>query len=348
VTSPGPIYHLALRDIHAEARASFRVHAGWSLPAHYGDAELEYRALRERAAVLDRSARSRIIVSGTDALDLLAGTFEGHLDELDEGRSMRAVRLDGRGEIRDLVLVARTGGIAYLVSGEPGQRAETLAALLERQRVDFDVRVDDRTENTCMIAIAGPAAASAFQEHLAEALPARLQLLHCVTFEFHGFRTLVIRTSDTGEDGFEMMVAPAVAQHVVETLRAAGLPLAGLDAQETARIEVCIPAFVPDLEVGLSPGEAEIDSLLEVAGGRARWDLAAVLVEPAEAAVTGAALSSAGEAAGQLRSATFSPALGSAIGLAVVEARFATPGRTLDAENGRATIVAKPFLRRRV
>jgi aminomethyltransferase len=347
MTQPGAVYHLALRELHAAAGAVFEVRSGWMQPARYSGLEAEHRAIRTVAAAFDRSARSRFLVSGTDAGELLAATFAGHVDELEEGRAMCTVRLDGSGEIRDLVLIARTGGIAYLVSGEPGQRHETAEALQSSRKPDFDVRIDERTESTCLVGVAGPRAADVFSANLAEALPARLQLLHCVAFEFHGFRALATRTSDVGEDGFELMVAPAVAQHIFETLTAAGVPLAGLHALETARVESCIPAFDPDLETGLSPGEAGLDAVMDVPAGRGRWALSAMMLEAESVPAAGTVVRAEGRRVGELRSVVRSPLLGGAIALAVVERAVAAPGTTLDASGTAATIVAKPFYRRR-
>ncbi|MGH2633207.1 MAG: hypothetical protein ACRDG3_07340, partial [Tepidiformaceae bacterium] len=76
--------------------------------------------------LIDRSQRSRLLVTGTDASVVLGQVFAGYLDELEEARAVRAVALDQQGIIRDVAVVARTGAIAYLVIGEPGQRAETL------------------------------------------------------------------------------------------------------------------------------------------------------------------------------------------------------------------------------
>ena len=116
------VYHLALRDLHSQAGGVFGLAQGWSLPMHYGDAEAEHAALRSHAGILDRSHRSRFLVTGTDALDVLRAVFAGHVEDLEEGRAMRTVALDDTGNIRDLVLIARTGGIAYLVTGEAAQR----------------------------------------------------------------------------------------------------------------------------------------------------------------------------------------------------------------------------------
>jgi aminomethyltransferase len=346
MTEPRRLFHLALRDVHRAAGATFETRGEWSLPGHYGDPAAEHTAIREAAAILDRSHRSRFMVTGTDAHVVLGRVFAGHVDELEEGRAMRTVALDSRGLISDLVLIGRTGGIAYLVSGEPGQRAGTRSRIEDAADPGFDVRIDDRTETTCQLALTGPSAAEVAREHLSDALPRRLQPLHCLAFELHGFRSLVTRASDTGEDGFEFVLAPAVAQHVIAVLRAAGVPFAGHLAQEVARVETCIPAFAPDIETGLTPAEADLDVLLDVPGGMQARILSAILVD-GDPVPSGTALKSDGLVVGEVRSClrAFTPA--AAVGLAIVDAQHALPGATLDADGIPCTIVAKPFYRRR-
>ena len=347
MTSPERLYHLALRELHTTAGATFVVRDGWSLPGSYGDPRAEHAALRGSAAVFDRSERSRLLVTGTDAMDVLAAVFAGHVNELEEGRAMRTVRLDEAGAIRDVVLIARTGGIAYMVSGEPGQRYETFEQLRGAVQADFDAKVDDRTESTCLIGLAGPAAGDAARTQLSAALPARLQTLQSLTFEFHGFRTMVTRTSDTGEDGFEFMVAPAVAQHMIDTLRGAGIALAGHVALECARVEACVPAFEPDLAPGLSPAEADLDVLLGIPGGREERILSALIVDGDGVPGVGAAITMEGRGVGEMRSCLRSFALNATIGLGIIDTREALPGRTFSVAGAAASIVAKPFLRRR-
>lgn len=344
---PERLYHLALRDLHMAAGGVFHRSRGWMVPAHHGDLHAEHRAIREQAAILDRSARSRLMVTGTDAAVVLDAVFAGHMHEVEEGRSVRTVSLDESGSIADLVLIARTGGIAYLVSGEPDRRFDTLGRLRAAVQADFDVRIDDRTETTCQVGLAGPAAEQVARERLSEGLPARLQPLHNVTFEFHGFRTLAMRTSDTGEDGLEFVLAPAVAQHVIETLRAAGIGMAGDLAQEVARVEACIPAYSPDLETGLSPAEADLDVLLDVPGGREGRILAALLLDTPDAVPAGTPVLVAGEVVGEVRSSVRSISLDASVALAVIHQHAALPGTEMEVDGGRASVVAKPFYRRR-
>ncbi|MEX0783143.1 MAG: glycine cleavage T C-terminal barrel domain-containing protein [Dehalococcoidia bacterium] len=346
MTSLESTFHLALKEIHAAAGASVAKRHGWLLPVHYGDMEREYHALREQAAVADRSHRSRIMVTGTDAAELLGAAFAGHPGELEEGRARRAVWLDGEGRIGDLVLIARTGGIAYLVAGEPARRFETVAQLQGARGADWDVRIDDRTESTCLLSLAGPRAAEVVERFLSDALPARLPTMMAAAFEFHGFRALAMRASATGDDGFEFMLAPAVAQHLIETLAQAGIVLAGDDALEVARVEACIPAFEPDLEPRLTPAQADLDVLLEVDGGDQSAILAGVILD-GDPVRTGTAISIDGRPVGQVRSCVRSPGLNATIGLALLDAANALPGTPLDASGIAGTIVAKPFYRRR-
>lgn len=346
MTEQQSIYHLALRELHEGNGASFAVRSGWSLPMHYGDPRAEYDALRSAAVVYDRSYRTRFMVSGTDAEEVLSAAFAGHIGDLDEGRSLRTVALDETGNIRDIVLISRTGGIAYQVVGEPTQRQQTLARLQSAVGPDYDVRIDDRTDTTCLIGIAGPTAADAVARHLSDQLPPRLPLLHSAVFEYHGFRMMAVRASDIGEDGFEFVVAPAVGQHLIELLGEAGVPLLGFEAFETARVETCTPAYVPDLEPGLSPAEADIDTLLGIPGGAEGRILSAVLLE-GEAAATGTPVTHEGRNVGEVRSSLHSLALNAPVALAIIEASVALPGAALDVGGVPGTIVAKPFYRRR-
>jgi aminomethyltransferase len=341
------VFHLALRDMHASLGANFGVVDGWSLPMDYGDVVREHSAIRDGVALFDRSHRSRFIVSGTDALDVLRDVVAGHVGELEEGRSMRSVVLDDQGRIRDVVLIARTGGISYLAIGEPGQRDETLVRMEQAIQPDFDARVDDRTESTCLLGIAGPMAADFAGRHLGDALPSRLPSMHAATFEFHGFRTLAMRTSDTGEDGFELMLAPAVMQHLLEALLGQGAMLAGHRAQDIARIEACIPAFRPDLEKGLTPAQADLDTLLDIPGGEEGVILSALLIDTEELLETGMPVVAEGMRVGEVRSAARSPRLDATMALAVIDQQYALPGVSLTVEGSGAAVVGKPFLRRR-
>ena len=341
----GPVYHLALREHYTGAGAHFEVRRGWSLPAHFGDADGEYGMLRRRAVLFDRSHHSRFVVSGTDAGVVLGEVFGSPAGELEEGRSLRAVSLRD-GLIDDLVLVSRTGGISYIVVGEPERRFVTYERLKQAVRANFDASIDDRTESTCLFALAGPESGAIAARHLGEGLPSRVRFLQNSAFEAHGFRSLAIRAADTGDDGFLLMLAPAVAQHLVGEM-ASDAPMAGECAFEIGRVEACVPAFDPDLTPGISPAEADLESLLDAPGGSRRWLLSAVIIDGEKPVVSGAPVVEEGRNAGEMRSSVYSPGLRATIGLALLDPALATPGTQLSLPGRGLTVAAKPLHRRR-
>ncbi len=341
------INRLALHAVHESLGATFRLRAGWRLPESYGDSEDEYARLRSNAVAFDRSDRTRLLVSGTDAGAVLGAVFGDAAGELEEGRAVRAASLDARGRIADLVLVARTGGIAYIVMGEPGRGAATMAMLEDAVGEGYDVAIQDRTAITCLVGIAGPGAAEAAAQHVNEGLPPRLPSMHASPFEFHGYRALAIRTSSVGEDGFELMVAPPVAEHLLGLLQASGVGLAGAGAQEIARIEAGVPAFTPDLETGLTPAEAGLSEVLGLPSDEPARVLSALLFEGAEVPPVGTPALADEQVVGELRSCARSFALDAAAGLAILNRNRSHPGTAISVGGARALVAQTPLYRRR-
>ncbi len=341
------INRLALHAVHEALGASFALHAGWRLPETYGDSEDEYARLRSNAVAFDRSDRTRLLLSGTDAATVLEAVFGQAAGELEEGRALRAVALDAGGRIADLALVARTGGIAYIVMGEPGRGAATLSMLEAAVGEGYDVVIQDRTATTCLVGIAGPGAAEAAAQHVNEALPPRLPSMHAAPFEFHGYRALAIRTSSLGEDGFELMVAPPVAEHLLGLLRGAGVGPAGMAAQEVGRIEAGVPAFTPDLETGLTPAEAGLSEALGLLPEEPSRLLSALLFEGNATPPVGAPALAGEQVVGELRSCAHSFALDAAAGLAILNLNQSQPGTAITVGGENALVAQKPLYRRR-
>ena len=341
------INRLALHAVHEALGATFELRGGWRLPETYGDSEDEYARLRSNAVAFDRSDRTRLLLSGTDAGTVLEAVFGREAGELEEGRAVRAAALDAMGRIADLALIARTGGIAYMVMGEPGRGATTLAMLEGAVGEGYDVVIQDRTATTCLVGIAGPGAAAAAAQHVNEALPPRLPSMHAAPFEFHGYRALAIRTGGVGEDGFELMVAPPVAEHLLGLLQSAGVGLAGMAAQEVARIEAGVPAFAPDLDTGLTPAEAGLSAALGLPLEEPPRLLSALLFEGDRTPPVGTPALAEEQVVGELRSCARSFALDAAAGLAILNLDRSHPGTAISVGGESALVAQKPLYRRR-
>jgi glycine cleavage system aminomethyltransferase T len=144
------------------------------------------------------------------------------------------------------------------------------------------------------------------------------------------------------------MASPAAAQALVEHLAESGARLAGRDAWDMARVEAGIAAMHPDLDGGLTPGEAGLDRLFNVAGGGGdRRMVGLIFGDEATVHAPGTPLEREGQVVGTLRSCVPGPTIGSIIALAVVEQHHATAGARVTVADDTATIVTLPFLRRR-
>ncbi|HJP41543.1 MAG TPA: hypothetical protein QGF35_07535 [Dehalococcoidia bacterium] len=170
---------LPLNDLHSSKGARFAEVASWLIVEDYREPEAELAKMRESSVILDRSHRSRFMVTGPDAAGLLNRATAGTLKQLSEGQTIRACIVDSAGRISDLLLISQTGAISYLVSGEPGRRRKTAAQLGESLSPDLEVKFEDRTESTCSLAIEGPASSQFLSAQIGDDLDRTLSPFHC-------------------------------------------------------------------------------------------------------------------------------------------------------------------------
>ena len=309
---------LPLRSAHEASGAQFAATNGWNLPQAYSGGEiLEYKALREAAAITDRTDRTRLMVTGTDAVDVLDRVFDGHIRELDEGRSMKTFCVDGLGRVSDLITLSRSGGIAYLLEGEAGRSAATRDLLAGASEDDFDFRMDERSETTCSLAIIGPDGGKAVAKFVSPDVPRYLRPGHLLAFEFHGFRSSVTLAQEA-LPRFEFVLAPQVASHLWEAATSAGLAAAGFAATEIVRIEDGRPAWIPDLSGGATPEEAGLRP------GSSQRSLKRLLIEGDQPLESGARVELSGATIGQVTSSIWSQKLDGTAALALIESSKAT------------------------
>ncbi len=126
-----------------------------SVAAHYGDPYAEQRALASGAALVDRSNREVVRISGPDRLSWLNSLSSQKLDVLAPGTPSQTLLLDPQGRVEHhLTLV--DDGEAVWAHVEPGAAAE-LVAFLEKMRFMLRVEVADLTSDYAVISVAAPA-----------------------------------------------------------------------------------------------------------------------------------------------------------------------------------------------
>jgi aminomethyltransferase len=337
--------------------------AGWSMPVQYTSIVEEHTAVRQAAGLFDVSHMGQIHLRGPAALAAAERLVTRPLASLKPGRVRYALLCNENGGVVDDVTVYRLAESAVLLVVNAANVQKDLAWV--RGHVPPDAQVVDRSAETGLLAIQGPAAA----ETLARASDPGVSALRRFRFEHRevaGRAALVSRTGYTGADGFEIYCGAGDVEHVFETLLAEGKPLglvpAGLGARDTLRLEAALPLYGHELDDRSSPLEARLDRFVDLEGRdfvgadaiRRRRDaghprlLAGFQLEARGFARAGYPVTVGGETVGAVTSGGPSPTLGTSIGLAYVPPKLAEIGANFDVTiRGRATpacVVPTPFV----
>jgi aminomethyltransferase len=367
--APSTLRRTPLYDRHVAAGAKLVEFAGWEMPVQYSEGvRSEHMAVRERCGIFDVSHMGQIEVSGSTAAEdgaqacaLLQRLLSNDVSEIRVGGSQYSVLCDEDGGVLDDLFTYRVEPDRYLTVTNASNHAHDLAWFRTRADAEqLDAHVRDRIEDYAMLAVQGPLAREIVQAISDSPLPARMT---AATRRLAGADVLVCGTGYTGEEGVELLVAPADAPGLWDELCHRGATPAGLAARDTLRLEACFHLYGNDLSIERSPIEAGL-------GWCCREDtgfIGADAIRAARAAGVGGTsdklvafmLDGPGIArqgnqvigGGEVTSGTLSPCLNAGIGLAYVPAECSAVGTPLQIDvRGRvrdAHVHAKPFITKR-
>ncbi|HYP01616.1 MAG TPA: hypothetical protein VER76_15605, partial [Pyrinomonadaceae bacterium] len=258
---------LALEEMHRERGAAFAERAGWMLPVNYGDARAEYEAVRGAAGVaavglIDLSARARIEVGGTEAVQFLNGLITNDVKTLPAGTWMHAAFPNVQGRLLARVRVARPGDeLGFLIDTEPATH-EKVFQTLQRFTLAGDFRVKDVSAETVQFSLQG-AGARARIESVLGSTPAQFegerQSAAVVSWRDECLVT-ILRATHTGEDGYDLVCVAGRGAAMWDALNEAGARAVGFDAFEVLRVEAGEPRYgvdVTDTNVVLEAGHED-------------------------------------------------------------------------------------------
>jgi aminomethyltransferase len=372
-----------LHDVHAALGASFTDFAGWEMPVRYSSDLVEHHAVRTKSGLFDLSHMGEIVVVGPEADAALDYALAGRLSAIALGQAKYTLLLARDGGVIDDLVVYRTGEDRFMVVANAANREVVVAELLERT-APFDVEVYDESDDVALIALQGPDALEVLLETPGfgiqgpgndhedfETAIRELKYYRAVAAEYEGGPVLVARTGYTGEDGFELYVAPERAAGLWRAISETGGPRVvpcGLASRDTLRLEAGMPLYGHELGRDTFPVQAGLGRVVALAKegdfvGRAgieqgpRADapvLVGLRAEGRRAARAGYAVHSGtaedAPGVGVVTSGVLSPTLGHPIAMAFVHPDHAEPGTVLavDVRGTRieASVVPLPFYKR--
>lgn len=339
--------------------------AGWSLPTQYSGVMEEHRAVRRAAGLFDVSHMGEIEVTGPGSEAFLQSLTPNDVSKLAPGRAHYSGLLTEDGTYVDDLLVYRLGIAEFLLVVNAANREDDFAWVSERAPADVTVR--DRSDDYALLALQGPAAVGILQP-LCDTDLSALKYYRFAQGSVAGRPALVSRTGYTGEDGFELYVAPADASPIwdrlLETGEPSGLVPAGLGARDTLRLEACMALYGHEIDRQTTPFEAGLDWVVKLDAGEFLGRAALVRqrergperklvgfeVVARGIARQGHPVLIGGDVVGAVTSGTHSPTFEKALGMAYVPTAQALAGTEIEIEvRGRrlpAVIADMPFYRR--
>jgi glycine cleavage system aminomethyltransferase T/glycine/D-amino acid oxidase-like deaminating enzyme len=310
----------------------------WDRPSWVDWSVAEQRATREAVAVFDQTSFSKYVVLGSGAEQALQWLCTADV-AVPVGRAVYTGMLNARGTYESDVTVTRTGPQEYFVVSSAATTDRDVDWMRRHVPPGCAASVVDVTSAYAVFGVMGPRSAELLSALSRDGFDD-------AAFPFGTSREVRIgsatvratRITYVGELGWELYVPCDLAVGVYEDLFGAGqqrgVVPAGYYAIEAMRLEKGYRAFARELTTDLGPVEAgllfacklgtEVDFLgrgaVEAARSRpaARRIVSIVLDDPAAYLWGGELVLRDGVPVGQVTSAAWGAALGSAVGLALI------------------------------
>jgi folate-binding protein YgfZ len=207
----------------------------------------QYRVLREGAGLLDRSARGKLLLTGSELVDYLQGQITNDLEATEPGTGCYAALLDRKGHMQADMRVLRLADGVWLDT-EPDS-VGTLMRHLSMYKVGRDVEISDLGGERAILSLIGPEAPA-----IAGAGPLPPEHAHREV-EVGGIRSRAVAT----DLGLDLICDPSEADGLRAALCAAGAAPVSEEAAEIVRVESGRPRFGREMTTATIPQEAGIE-----------------------------------------------------------------------------------------
>lgn len=351
-----------LDEVHRLAGAKMVPFGGWEMPVSYPSGTLEeHRSCRHDAVMFDVSHLGTVRVTGPGAFAVLQRTFTNDLSKIAPGRAQYTHLLAVDGSVLDDIIVWWIDEEHFDVmpnASNTDRITGVLASSAQRSDVGA-VDAVDVTAERAIIAVQGPLA----RERIAAVVPGAsgVKRFRVEAIDWRGVALTVAGTGYTGEDGVEIAVPIERCKELWDALAASEIIPAGLGARDTLRLEAGLPLHGHELGEGISSLQADLgwvvawdkgefpgrDALVAERERGVSRVLRGLAVEGRRPAREGAVVLLNGSTIGSVTSGNFSPELGHAIALALVDPAITVGTQVeLDVRGSRiaARVVDLPFV----
>ena len=362
------ISQIPLHAFHVEHKARFVNFGGWNMPVQYSGILEEHKAVREAAGLFDVSHMGEFQVYGVDAAHFLDRLLVNTISGIAVGKAVYSPMCTEDGGVVDDLIVYRTAEDVFLVCVNAGNIEKDFSWFIQQaEKWALDVQIENHSENYALLAVQGPKAEAILQSAGFDSVD-KIKKFEHIASKFSGGHIRICRTGYTGEDGFEIYVAPELAEKLIRLLvekgASFGMQLCGLGCRDSLRLEAGYPLYGHELSNEITPLEAGLDwtvkfqkedfigkkALKQQKDGEIARRVIYFILEGRRIAREGTEVIEAdGKPVGKVLSGTLSPMLGSPIGSALIAAESGGKPLFVDLRGNRSALnVTRPPLHRTV
>jgi aminomethyltransferase len=353
-----------LNPAHRKHNARLVDFAGWEMPVQYTGVIAEHEAVRTAAGLFDVSHMGEIEFRGAGALETANRLITNDLAKCADGQAVYAGLLNERGGFVDDIVAYRFSPERIFICVNASNREKDFEWMKAHAK---GVQPVDRSDEFAQIAIQGPKAVGIVQR-LTKTDTSKIGTYRFAEGEVAGIKAILSRTGYTGEDGFELYIAPQDAEKLwfalLEAGKGDGAVPAGLGARDSLRTEMKYALYGNDIDDDHTPLEAGLGWIVKL--DKAEFIGKDVLVKQKADGVkrklvgfelTGAGVPRGhypvlkeGQKVGEVTSGTMGPSVKKPIGIAYVPTELSAEGSRFDIDiRGRAVpaqVVKTPFYKR--
>ena len=248
-----------LNAVHRRSGARMVDFGGWDMPVQYSGIIEEHNAVRNGVGLFDVSHMGEIEIRGPEALALVDYVSSNNAAKLKTGQAHYSGLLYEHGGFVDDILVHKVDDDHFF-----------LCVNASNQEKDYDyistmnlrkATVEFASDRYAQIAVQGPKALPTLQK-LTKTPLETIKYYWFVDGEVNDVPARIAHTGYTGEDGFEVYVAPDWAEQIWDALMDAGQEFGirpcGLGARNTLRLEAKMALYGHEIDSTITPLEADL------------------------------------------------------------------------------------------
>jgi aminomethyltransferase len=263
-----PLQKTPLNSVHRKLGAKMIDFGGWDMPVQYSGILDEHHAIRRAVGLFDVSHMGEIEIQGSDAFSFTDSITTNAVAKLKIGQAQYSGLLYEHGGFVDDILVHKVADDHYFLCVNASNQEKDFEHIVAQNRTA--AKVEFASPRYAQLAIQGPKALETLQR-LTKTELAPIAYYHFADGQVSGTPARIARTGYTGEDGFEIYIAPEQAERIWNQILDAGqefgIKPCGLGARNTLRLEAKMALYGHEIHASITPYEADLAWIVKLDKG---------------------------------------------------------------------------------